>query len=119
MKTEKAIITRTNIYGSWWFTVWHCGRMRGQFKDRHMAEHLARQLSENKLKTPMYMIYQYCLEKLESNRELIELVEQSLEHELDYLRMAFDYGKDEHDYFFDADDFINKTYVTVSKQVAP
>ena len=117
MKTEKAVITRTNVYGSWWFTVWHNGRMRGKFRERYMAEHLARELSEGKLKTPMVMVYDFCLDKLGLEHDVTQLVEQSLEHELDYLRMAYDYGKDDNDYFFDADDFVNRTYVTVLKQV--
>lgn len=117
MKTEIAVLSRTCINGVWWHTVWHEGRMRGKFIERELAEHLKRELSAGKLKTPMVMVYDFCLDKLGHEHDVTQLVEQSLEHELDYLRMAYDYGKDDNDYFFDADDFINRTYVTVLKQI--
>jgi len=115
MKTEIAVLTRTCINGVWWFTVWHEGRMRGKFIERELAEHLKRELSAGKLKSPMYYVFEYAVERLGSTHYITEFIQESMEQEAEHLQDAFNYGKNDSDYFFDAKDFYNRTYVTIPK----
>lgn len=109
---EKSTITRTKLPQGWRWCVWKNGVRRACYESKPLAEAFQRELDNKRPPTPMMDVYDLALRQLGESHPVTELAREAIMQERDHFLLMFDYGRDEGDYFLDANHCYTKLYDT-------
>jgi hypothetical protein len=98
---EKSTITRTKLPQGWRYCVWKNGIRRACYESKPLAEAFQREI-----------VYDLALRQLGESHPVTELAREAIMQERDHFLLMFDYGRDEGDYFLDANHCYTKLYDT-------
>jgi len=110
--SEKSIITRTKLPQGWRWCVWKNGIRRGCYDSKPLAEAYARELDDTRLNTPMMDLYEFAREQLGELHPVTALALEAIVEEYEHFLTMYEYGRDEGDYFLDANHCYTKLYDT-------